>query len=102
VSCVLFVDSLHTPPHSPTLPPHSLHSSDEEDDDEEEGDAIATSGSETYVNYIKSLPLNAAPEVFNMHPNASITKEKQGALLLLFHHGVVLLKEFNIFHVHLD
>ena len=91
----------------PTLPPHSLHSSDEDeededDDDDEEGDAIATSGSETYVNYIKSLPLNAAPEVFNMHPNASITKEKQGALLLLFHHGVVLLKEFNVFHVHLD
>ena len=32
---------------------------------------------ETYLNYIRSLPLNAAPEVFAMHPNASITKEKQ-------------------------
>ena len=31
---------------------------------------------ETYLSYIRSLPLNAQPEVFQMHPNASITKEK--------------------------
>ena len=32
---------------------------------------------EGFLGYIRSLPLDAAPEVFSMHPNASITKERK-------------------------
>lgn len=60
-------------------------SSDDESGEDDDEDSLHGSSNDTsiggssdfYVNYIKSLPLNAQPEVFKMHPNASITKEKQ-------------------------
>eukprot|EP00958_Prasinococcus_capsulatus_P016076 scaffold1766_cov401-Prasinococcus_capsulatus_cf.AAC.33 len=32
---------------------------------------------ETYIEYIKQLPMNEEPEVYGLHPNASITKNQQ-------------------------
>merc|ERR1712166_763773 len=68
---------------------HRSDSEEEEEDEEQEDDAneegedgqrkeeSSVGGTqETFLSYIRSLPLNAAPEVFAMHPNASITKEK--------------------------
>ena len=37
---------------------------------------------ESYLDYIKSLPMLAKPEVFNMHPNADITKDQKETNLL--------------------
>lgn len=60
-------------------------SSSPEGSDIDDADGIASHGSsnspggahEAFLDYIRSLPLDAAPEVFAMHPNASITKERQ-------------------------
>ena len=32
---------------------------------------------ETYLEYIKGLPIIQTPETFGMHPNADITKEQK-------------------------
>ena len=31
----------------------------------------------TYIDYVKSLPLRPAPEVFGLHENANIAKDEQ-------------------------
>lgn len=38
---------------------------------------------QTYLEYIKALPLSADPEVFGLHGNADITKDQQEADLML-------------------
>ena len=38
---------------------------------------------QTYIDYIKALPLSADPEVFGLHGNANITKDQQEADLML-------------------
>ncbi|KAA6419936.1 MAG: dynein heavy chain axonemal [Trebouxia sp. A1-2] len=38
---------------------------------------------QTYLEYIKALPLSAEPEVFGLHGNADITKDQQEADLML-------------------
>ena len=38
---------------------------------------------QTYLEYIKALPLCADPEVFGLHGNADITKDQQEADLML-------------------
>ncbi|XP_040928837.1 dynein axonemal heavy chain 3 isoform X2 [Betta splendens] len=43
---------------------------------------------ETYVNYIRSLPISADPCIFGLHSNADITKDNQETNLLL--EGVLL------------
>ncbi|XP_057653134.1 dynein axonemal heavy chain 3 [Diorhabda carinulata] len=40
------------------------------------------------LEYIRSLPINAQPEVFGLHENADITKDNQETSLLL--HGILL------------
>ncbi|XP_075248722.1 dynein axonemal heavy chain 7-like isoform X2 [Convolutriloba macropyga] len=37
---------------------------------------------ETYLEYIKGLPITQSPETFGMHPNADITKEQKETLAL--------------------
>ena len=62
------------------------------DDILEDGYTFSTSGiyyapedgpHEAYTEYIKQLPLNAAPEAFGLHANADITKERQETDLML-------------------
>ncbi|KAK9829119.1 hypothetical protein WJX72_004004 [[Myrmecia] bisecta] len=46
----------------------------------------------SYLDYIRALPINAEPEVFGLHANADITKDRQEADLML---ASVLLTQGN-------
>lgn len=45
--------------------------------------APPTGSMDSYVSYIRQLPILADPEVFGLHPNADITKDQQETDLLL-------------------